>query len=173
MTTGRPEPLDEDEDRLRRLEAARDRMAGDAVVEGAAALGSDANVGVDSSPVRTVAEDGLAAAVSVVPRDSISDLVDDRPRLEELARAHDDVMVRLAASGTVVPFRLGTLCGTEDDVRALLRSGREPLRRALDHLRDRSEWGVKAFVEAPPAEDPSTLHGTEYLERKSERRRAR
>jgi hypothetical protein len=71
---------------------------------------------------------------------------------------------------TVVPLRICTVYRSEDGVRRMLSEREASFARALDQLRDRSEWGVKVLrvAEASLADDESgddagTGAGTAYL----------
>jgi Gas vesicle synthesis protein GvpL/GvpF len=124
--------------------------------------------GVDpSAGVAVVAEGGLAAISSPV---SLSDFGEgpleenlrDPAWLEDKVRAHESVLE--AALGTVplVPFRFGTICRSEEQVRALLRE-HPHLASTLDRLRGSIELGVKAFVDparfAATRRDPADAEG--------------
>lgn len=109
--------------------------------------------GVDpSGPVEVIAEGDLVAVVSEVPR---SDYSDDRLRehlndvewVERVARAHESVLERALENATVLPLRLCTLYSDRDGVAAMLREQGPLLRKALESLQGRREWGVKLFVD--------------------------
>jgi hypothetical protein len=85
--------------------------------------------------------------------------------------------------GPVAPLRLATVYLDDDNVRAALDANEEAFTAALDRVRGRSEWGVKAYAAAPSeaaeAEPdgrggaPATGPGRAYLLRKrAERDRA-
>lgn len=108
--------------------------------------------GVDpSGPVEVIAEGDLVAVVSEVPR---SDYSDDRLRehlndvewVERVARAHESVLERALENATVLPLRLCTLYSDRDGVAAMLHEQGPLLRKALESLQGRREWGVKLFV---------------------------
>lgn len=109
--------------------------------------------GVDpSGPVEVIAEGDLVAVASEVPR---SDYSDDRLRehlndvewVERVARAHESVLERALENATVLPLRLCTLYRDRDGVSAMLREQGPLLRKALESLQGRREWGVKLFVD--------------------------
>lgn len=73
--------------------------------------------------------------------------LNDRAWLEAKARAHEDVLLAVAAQADVVPLRFGTICLTADEVRALLDGRRDALLAALEWVRGRVELGVKIWVD--------------------------
>jgi hypothetical protein len=77
------------------------------------------------------------------------------------------------SSHSVAPLRLATVYLDDDNVRALLRAKDAPFAAALDRIRGRREWGVKAFAHAQPdvsadpgAADTGLGPGAAYLLRK-------
>jgi hypothetical protein len=150
------------------------------------ALGPEGHPGVDgSSPVQLERCAGLAAVTSDVPLDEFGTeplmaALEDLGRVEELARAHERVVEQAReAAGTVVPFRLCTIYTGPEQVREMLERERETLADALERLRGRAEWGVKAYVvprEAPAAGDgdgdANGGGGAAYLKRKAAARDA-
>lgn len=148
---------------------------GDATLAEAGALPE--LVGVDRSPVRSVAAAGLAAVVSSVDaarfgEEQLRRSLEDLHWLESTARAHHGVVDALGRHQLVAPVRLVTLYDDDDGVRALLRQRTAEFAAALDRIRGRAEWGVKAFV--PPVTDPPRAAldaptvgpGTSYLLRR-------
>src|SRR5690349_17284340 len=134
--------------------------------------------------VEIVQEDALAAITRVVSldeygEDTLRENLNDREWLEENARAHEDVLLAVAAVADVVPFRFGTICRTADDVRAMLAEQRDALTAGLERIRGCVELGVKLWadrdrVEAALApQEPAAESGRAYLEaRRNEQRRA-
>src|SRR3954447_2593137 len=81
--------------------------------------------GVASEPVRTVAQEPVAAIVS--------DLADD----DLLARRRDvaaymTVLEEAADAGDILPFRFGTVVADEDELRAVLADGAADYLHLLD-----------------------------------------
>jgi hypothetical protein len=133
--------------------------------------------GVDGAPVRRIASGGLAAVVSSVDAARFSEealrrSLDDLPWLEETARAHHAVVAAVAPAGPVAPVRLATVYVDDENVRALLQERAAAFRAALDRIRGRTEWGVKAW--AVPSDDAGESQqitdgakpGTSYLMRR-------
>lgn len=94
----------------------------------------------------------LAAITSDVPldeygEDALAQNLNDATWVETKARAHEDVLQAVAASTDVLPFRFGTICRSEDDVRALLDARRDALRSALARVKGRLEIGAKLWVD--------------------------
>jgi len=119
----------------------------------------------------------VAAVASVVSLDEfgeepLRENLNDRDWLERHARAHEDVLLAVAASADVVPFRFGTISRTADDLRALLRDREHALVAALERVRGKIELGVKVWVDearlrralAPPAAEAASATGRGYLE---------
>lgn len=143
-----------------------------ALLDGARGLGGTAP--------RLVAEGDVAGVVSEVSLDEFDDEplalnLHDPAWLESRVRLHDDVLARLVGEAPVVPFRFGAIYRSEDHVRALLADDSR-LREALEGVRGRVELGVKGFLDAGAAAEPSTeadvSPGRRYLEQKQEARRA-
>ncbi len=106
--------------------------------------------GVAGEHPRTVGAGGLLALVGSVPApDFDADLLQRRLRdpqwLEPAVRAHHRVVS--ATGGRALPVRFGTVYRDDDRVRALLTEHAEALRTALARVADRTEWGVKAYLD--------------------------
>lgn len=132
--------------------------------------------GVGGGAVRAVAEGGLAAVVESVAagvfnEESLRGRLEDLAWLEGVARAHHAVVAAAARHGAVVPVRLATVYTGDGNVRGLLRAHAAAFHAALDRIRGRIEWGVKAFLVAPRAEPRAQTPaasgpGTAYLMRR-------
>jgi hypothetical protein len=133
---------------------------------------------VDSRfPLEYIRGEGLAAVTSRVSSSALSAISTDPERLGELARRHDEAVRRVAETTATIPFRLGTVCATPDDVGRLLTSFGPRSRELLAELRDRDEWGVRVIADPvepeAPSEDPDEWGGgTSYLTRRSTEREA-
>ncbi|GAA3100055.1 hypothetical protein JOF29_003121 [Kribbella aluminosa] len=134
--------------------------------------------GLRDAPLRVVGWQDLEAIVSTVELEEFGEVplrqhLEDLGWLEEVARVHDRV-VRAAwsATGAVAPFRLATICTTDEAVRTRLISLYDELASALDRVAGRSEWTVKAFLTPEPAAESSAAastrpaSGTAYLMRR-------
>jgi Gas vesicle synthesis protein GvpL/GvpF len=119
----------------------------------------------------------LAAITSPVSLDEYGEEplarnLNNRAWLETKARAHEDVLRSVAAVADVLPFRFGTICRGEHDVRALLDDRCDALTAALERVAGRFELGVKLWVDRArldgslldPAADSSQASGRAYLE---------
>lgn len=144
-----------------------------------------ATTGVGEAPVRSVAAAGLVALVSTVPlsefgEDALRRNLEDIDWLERTARAHHGVVAAAGAIAPVVPVRLATVYRNDGRVEALLAEGNRAFAHALDQVRDRTEWGVKVFLDPAlagqdqpdePAESGGS--GTAYLLRRRNQQRGR
>jgi len=131
--------------------------------------------GLRDAPLRVVRHRELDAVVSTVDLDEFGEdalrrHLEDLDWLEQVARRHDEVIRAVwTATGLVAPFRLATICRTDENVRDRLESRYEDLTLALDRVEGRSEWSVKAFLPADaPAdeEEAAATTGTAYLMRR-------
>lgn len=95
---------------------------------------------------------GLAALVSPVALAEYDEAalrrnLNDLGWLERVARAHETVLERALAGGTIVPLRLATIFTDRDGVRTMLNVRAPELLAALDSLEGREEWTVKLLAE--------------------------
>ncbi|MGH3096607.1 MAG: GvpL/GvpF family gas vesicle protein [Streptosporangiales bacterium] len=146
-----------------------------AITRGEAAASLEDVRGVSDAPVRTLDQDGLAAAVSTVSLDEFGEEalranLEDLGWLERVARAHNQVVGALAASGSVAPLRLATVYLDDDGVRRTLDERRDSIESTLARLDGRTECGIKAYLDDAAArsvpEDSATESGTAYLQRR-------
>ena len=156
------------------------------VVDAGEAAGlPDGLAGVDGSVVLSVAEGDLAALVSLVPvadydDESLREHLNDIDWVARTARAHEDVLERALERAAVVPLRLCTIYRDDDGIRRLLRNEHDELRRSLEAVAGRAEWGLKLFADPERlltslAGDGATGDGggAGYLARKQRERDAR
>jgi Arc/MetJ-type ribon-helix-helix transcriptional regulator len=128
----------------------------------------------------------LGAIVSRVPlaefgEEPLREHLSDMEWLERTARRHEHVLEQTARGGTPIPMRLCSIYRDETGVREMLERESDALRQALVHLRDKAEWGVKAFadldaVEPEPAAEPTGLgsgDGAAYMQSRLTQRRRR
>jgi hypothetical protein len=155
-----------------------------AIVE-ASALPLEPVPGIEGTAVGTVERGGLAAVVTLVDRDrfnaeALRAALADLGRLEQLARAHHQVIDAIARRTPVAPLRMATILWDEPGVAGLLEANRSDFTRVLERIRGCQEWGVKAYATA--AEPPEVARpvavgggpGATYLARKrGQRDRAR
>jgi len=139
---------------------------------------SPEGTGLRGAPLVAVEDRGLTAVVSEVDltefgEDGLRRHMEDLAWLEEVARAHDDVVRRLAAVGAVAPLRLATICLDEDAVRARLGEWHAELDAALQRVEGRAEWSVKLYVDRADAAEQAKERvsrepgaGAAYLRRK-------
>lgn len=140
--------------------------------------------GVDpAQPVTLVSEDVLAAVTSQVPLDEFDEArlrehLADMAWVEATARAHESVLEHVCGQATVIPMRMCTVYRTEGGVREMLHREADALTDALEHLRGKTEWGVKAFVSLDGDEHDAEAgaaapSGAAYMERKRTERERR
>ncbi|HET6743527.1 MAG TPA: GvpL/GvpF family gas vesicle protein [Kribbella sp.] len=131
--------------------------------------------GLDDAPLRILRQRDLVAIVSTVDLDEYGEEAlrrhfEELEWLERVARRHDEVIRAVwRVSGLVAPFRLATICRTDENVRDRLDSRYDELTRALDRVEARSEWSVKAFLPTESAMDvdeEADSTGTAYLLRR-------
>ena len=157
-------------DTLVYLYAVGDAVLGETVPHGL--------TGVRGAPVRVIVDGRLGAVVSTVEplhfsEETLQRNLEDLTWLAEIARAHHAVVEAIWQHHPVAPLRLATVYLDDDSVRASLRAKAVPFAAALDRIRGRREWGVKAFAHAPPdvrtdsdATDSGLGPGAAYLLRK-------
>ncbi|QCQ91349.1 GvpL/GvpF family gas vesicle protein [Rhodococcus sp. SGAir0479] len=130
--------------------------------------------GVAGEELRTVDADGFTAVVGSVRLDAFGEdalrrNLEDLDWLAETARRHDAVVAAICAGGATVPLRLATVYYDDDRVRTMLRDNAEQLSEALEQITDRSEWGLRCYLELPRTEQPPSRpeggrpSGTAYL----------
>jgi hypothetical protein len=143
--------------------------------------------GLRVAPVELVTHRDLQAVVCAVDledfgEDALRRNLEDMAWVEEVARAHNDVVFAAATHATVAPMRLVTIFADDESVSRHLAGSYDALSAALDRVEGRREWSVKAYAARPaaPAEAAtagagSSGSGAAYLQRKREqatRRRA-
>ncbi|WP_033216698.1 GvpL/GvpF family gas vesicle protein [Kitasatospora phosalacinea] len=106
--------------------------------------------GVADEHPGTVEAADLLAVVGPVPdadfdTDALQRHLGDPQWLERAVRAHHRVVS--ATVGRALPVRFGTVYRDEDRVRALLTAHADEIRTALAGIADRTEWGVKAYLD--------------------------
>ncbi len=136
-----------------------------AVCRGLAEADLDAVRGFADRRVRVVDHAGLSAVVSDVDLDEFGDEairehLEDLRWLEDVARTHDAVVFAASAAAPTAPLRLATICLDDDGVRARLEQWHGPLVRTLEHISDRREWSVKAYLEGGRVTEEPTVHDT-------------
>jgi hypothetical protein len=75
--------------------------------------------------------------------------LDDEARLEQLVRAHNELLVAALEQGAVVPFRFGTTFPDRAALEAWLEAHREALDSELERLRGTAEWSVEPVGSVP------------------------
>lgn len=102
--------------------------------------------------VEAVAHADLRAFVTTVPTSEFgadelrSSLLNSR-WLKDRILAHERVLEELRRGCDVVPFRFGSIYRDLVEVSRILARHRAELSRALDRIRNASEWGVKVYCD--------------------------
>jgi hypothetical protein len=123
----------------------------------------------------------LAAVVEPVPLSEfgeaeLSRRMEDHRWLIERARDHEEILERVQATTTVVPFRFGAVYRDPAGVRAMLAERGEELTATLERVRGCVEIGVKIWADrkeveaAQAAQQPAAASGRDYFERLRETR---
>lgn len=140
--------------------------------------------GVAGEAVRAAPAGGsLTALVSDVDldefgADALARNLEDLDWLEQVARAHHHVIAAAFGEGPVLPVGLTTVYSSEAGLAEAFAEREEEFRDGLALIRDRVEWGVKAYARPRPAEpEPEPARpaagsgkgsGLDYLKRRSE-----
>ncbi len=104
-------------------------------------------------PLFPIQVDDLVAAVSEVPaavfqEDPLNELVRDLKQLTPFVVAHQEAIAALLpGAAALVPLAFGAVFRDRSRVTALVGEQADRLRSLLAWLRDRQEWGLKAFVQ--------------------------
>ncbi len=96
--------------------------------------------------------EGLYGVVSKVPEnefgeENLKKNLSNSEWLKNMACRHEKVIEDVMEDGCVVPFKLATLFKTEDSLMAMLKEHAEELRRNLEDLEEKDEWGVKIYCD--------------------------
>ena len=136
--------------------------------------------GIDGvHPVQAVACGDFHCWVSAVDADDFSDALNSNmENLEWLALhsvRHQQVVGELAAAGTVIPARFGTLFSSEQALVTNVQGRKAALQKVFSRISDADEWGVKIFAEPAPiaAVTSHARSGKEYLQQKAARLKQR
>jgi hypothetical protein len=150
----------------------------------AVARGLDAHLlgdvsGLRDAAIQVLEHRGLQAVTCSVDlaefgEEALRRNLESLPWLEDVARAHDDVVQATALRATTAPMRLVTICTDEASVRARLDEWYDGLQTALDRVEGCHEWSVKAFAALAPESDDDepaskATSGAAYLARKRAR----
>ena len=98
--------------------------------------------GVENAEVEQIVEGALAAIVTRVTIQKI------RPQRSNLA-AHNHVLRDLADQRPILPVAFGTIAGSEEQLRDVLRQNQEVLAGRLKRLEGKLEMGLAVYWETP------------------------
>jgi len=107
--------------------------------------------GVAGARVRAVGVAGLTVLVSDVSRAEFGEQalrlnLENAEWLEDVARAHHEVIDAMAHMFPLLPLRLATVYSNDAAMTAALAGRGDELRGALRRIGGRVEWGVKAYA---------------------------
>lgn len=152
-----------------------------AVARGVGEQGVAGVTGIRGAPLDVVPHRDLEAVVCEVDLAEFGEValtrnLEDLAWLEEVARAHNEVVFAAASRGTVAPMRLVTIYADDQSVRARIEELYDDLTAALDRVEGRREWSVKVLTQPdaePGAEEAARAEvgsgpgaGAAYLRRK-------
>jgi hypothetical protein len=98
--------------------------------------------GIENAEVEQVVEDSLAAIVTRVATQKV------RPQRSNLA-AHHQVLRDLTDQRPILPVAFGTIAGSEERLREVLRQNHDLLVERLNRLRGKVEMGLQVYWETP------------------------
>ncbi|MFE4871954.1 GvpL/GvpF family gas vesicle protein [Streptomyces sp. NPDC056682] len=172
----------------RQTEPLRELLAGLQGVGRAPVVLLAADPGAGAAPAARSGPAALALLVSPVPQQdfnetALKDHFEDLEWLEEVARAHHEVVQAVAARETVLPLRMATVYQDDGRARRALTEQQPAFARRLAELDGHTEYGVKVYLDpsAPSAATPPgdaalpgpTTPGKAYLQRRKAQHHAR
>ena len=99
----------------------------------------------------------LAAVVRAVPRsdfteESLQSRLRDPATLEQMVRAHNEVIAAIHERQAILPAKLGGVYASLEDLREALQDGADSLRIQLDRVEGCDEWAVHVYAEREAVE---------------------
>ncbi|MET8825162.1 GvpL/GvpF family gas vesicle protein [Streptomyces sp. NPDC004610] len=115
--------------------------------------------GVAGAPPRLLRHHGLVAVVSHVPEAEFDEArlragETDEEWLAGVARLHQGVIDALTTVTSPLPLRPATVFRDDSGVRLMIEVREDELRRTLDRLAGRVEWGVRVYLDENGPEGP-------------------
>ena len=101
------------------------------------------SIGIGSSEVWAVPEDGIAAVAGTIDRTDFTALGPELA-IRRLAE-HQRVLERVMDSSTVIPIKFGTCAADQEQILGILRAGREQFAQALARYAGKVELDVAAL----------------------------
>lgn len=136
--------------------------------------------GIDGlHPVRSIECGKFICWVSAVDGNGFSREINrNMENLEWLALhsvRHQQVVAEIAAKGTIIPARFGTVFSGEPALLKDVQGRKAALEKVFKRISDADEWGVKVFAErqAMPEPPQQVRSGKEYLQHKAFRLKRR
>lgn len=68
--------------------------------------------------------------------------------VESVVRHHESVMEAMRAQTTIVPFRFPTIFRSQDSLQDFLQVHEKSLKKLLENLKGKEEWGTKVYIDA-------------------------
>lgn len=104
--------------------------------------------GVDGHcPVVALEEAGVVAVIGEVVIGEFSDQnLQTLSWVGSRAGRHEAVVERIMGASPVLPVKFGTIFRSRASLKEFLSRHREDIARALDDLRDKTEWSVKGYI---------------------------
>ena len=139
-----------------------------AITEHCGAADLSSLTGVGGARVRTVPRSGLTMLVSDVSLAEFGEAalrrkLEDLDWLDEVARAHHQVIDAAARQFPLLPTRLATVYTSDAAVRDALDERGTELHAVLRRVGGRVEWGVKAYAEPSPSREERVPAGRDRL----------
>ncbi|MFF9123850.1 GvpL/GvpF family gas vesicle protein [Streptomyces sp. NPDC014889] len=138
--------------------------------------------GVAGAPAKQLNHHGLVAVVSEVPERDFAEEplrahLEDLDWLADTARAHQGVIDALTVVTTPLPLRFATVFRDDSAVRSMIEAREDHIRRTLDRLEGRVEWGVKIYAETAQSQQAAqpaskAASGRDYLRQRRQQTRA-
>ena len=133
-----------------------------------------ANPGIDGiHPVQSISCGDFLCWVSAIDHAGFSrEITRNMENLEWLALhsvRHQQVVAEVAAKGTIIPARFGSVFSGEPALVKDVLGRKSALEKVFARISDADEWGVKVFGEqqAAPEKAKKVRSGKEYLQRKA------
>lgn len=97
------------------------------------------NVGIGNTEVYTMPFKDVAAVISDSP-------LQDYTLREDYVKTHENVIRQVMENHTVVPMAFGMVFADEETLSSVLERAYEPIKRAIELLKNRIELGVKVIL---------------------------
>lgn len=114
--------------------------------------GKDFGKGVEGEEVRLIGENGLVAVVHNCESKPYE--TEDEERAKRWVKQHQEVVEKVDDEfGPVVPFGFDQIFKEEENLRDFLKANEEKIRKKLEELEGKEEFGITIFYEKELEED--------------------